>query len=111
MLVDVQKLYSDRGVVVLGVSLDDSATRNKILPFTRKKKANFPIWVGATTEDLRRFGLGEALPATAILDRDVRVVGRVLGMLRKRDLIHRVEWLLGHQEGDPPEPLVNNLNR
>lgn len=110
-LARVQKTYGERGVVVIGVSLDDSETQSKIPRFIKKKKVNFPVWVGGTTEDLELFGLGEALPATAFIDRDGRIVGRVLGMLRKRDLNHRVKWLLGEQQGSPPEPLVNNLGK
>ena len=91
MLVDIQKRFEDQGVVVIGVSLDDATTQAKIAPFVRKKKVNFPIWLGATTEDLKRLGLGEALPATAFLDQDGRITGRVLGKLRKKDLTHRVE--------------------
>ena len=108
-LADIQKSYGDRGVVVVGVALDDSTTQSKIPKFIRKKKVNFPIWLGGTTDDLKRFGLGEALPATTFINREGHIEGRVLGMLRKKDLTHRVEWLLGNREGDPPKPLVNNL--
>lgn len=109
MLVEIQKKYGESGVVVIGVSLDDSSTRAKVESFLHKKKVNFPAWMGGTTEDLKRLGLGEALPATAFLDREGRITGRVLGMLRKKDLKHRVEWLLGNRQGDAPKPLVNNL--
>lgn len=109
MLVEAQKLYAERGLAVIGASLDDAGTQSKIAPFIRKRKINFPIWVGATPEDLKKFGLGEALPATVFLDRDGRIVARVLGQLRKRHLTERVEWLLGNQQGEPPQPLVNNL--
>jgi cytochrome c biogenesis protein CcmG/thiol:disulfide interchange protein DsbE len=108
-LVNIQKTYGDRGVVVIGVSLDDATTQGKVPKFLQKKKVNFPVWLGGTMEDVKRFGLGEALPATAFVNREGQIEGRVLGMLRKKDLIHRVEWLLGNREGDPPQPLVNNL--
>lgn len=108
-LVAIEKQYGDRGVVVIGVSLDDSKSQRKVPKFIQKKKINFPVWLGGTTEDLKRFGLGEGLPATAFINREGRIEGRVLGMLRKRDLRHRVEWLLGNRQGDPPQPLVNNL--
>jgi thiol-disulfide isomerase/thioredoxin len=110
MLADIQKRYGDRGVIVIGVSLDEEDSVEKVPRFVQKRKINFPVWVGGTTEDLERFGLGEALPATAFIDAEGRIVGRVLGMLRKRDLRHRVEWLLGERKGKPPEPLVNNLD-
>jgi thiol-disulfide isomerase/thioredoxin len=110
MLADIQKRYGGRGVMVIGVSLDEEGSVEKVPRFVQKRKINFPVWVGGTTEDLERFGLGEALPATAFIDAEGRIVGRVLGMLRKRDLRHRVEWLLGERKGKPPEPLVNNLD-
>ncbi len=110
-LAAIQKDYGDRGVVVLGVSLDDSTTQAKVPRFIKKKKINFPVWLGGTTDDLKRFGLGEALPATAFINRGGQIEGRVLGMLRRGDLTHRVEWLLGNQQGDPPQPLVNNLEK
>jgi hypothetical protein len=109
MLVKAQQLYGDRGLVVIAVSLDEGSARAQVQKFAKKKKMNFPVWVGGTVEDLKRFGLGEALPATAFFDADGRIVGRVLGMLRKRDLRHRLEWMFGETEGGPPAPLVNNL--
>lgn len=109
MLADIQNRYGVRGVVVIGVSLDDEDSAAQVPRFVQKRKINFPVWVGGTTEDLERFGLGEALPATAFIDAEGRIVGRVLGMLRKRDIRHRVEWMLGERKGKPPEPLVNNL--
>ena len=66
-------------------------------------------WIGATVDDLERLGLGQAVPATAFFDRNGNLVGRVLGVLRRDDLERRIEWLLGNQQGDPPEPLAINL--
>ncbi len=109
MLVNAQKRYGDRGLVVVGVSLDEGSARAQVDKFAKKRKVYFPIWVGGTVGDLKRLGLGEALPATAFLDAGGRIVGRVLGTLRKRDLRHRVEWMLGETKGEPPAPLVNNL--
>ncbi len=109
LLVKARKRYAGRGVEVIGVSLDEGSARNEVKKFVKRKKVNFPVWVGGTSEDLSRLGLGEALPATAFFDADGRIVGRVLGMLRKGDLRHRIEWMLGETQGEPPAPLVNNL--
>ena len=110
MLVEEQERYRDRGVVVIGASLDDATTVKRVRPFAKKEKIDFPIWIGATVDHLEKLGLGQAIPATAFFDRDGNLVGRVLGVLRKDDLEHRIEWLLGNKVGSEPEPLQNNLD-
>lgn len=110
MLVEAQERYRARGVVVIGVSMDDATTVKRVRPFAKKERLDFPIWIGATIDHLDKLGLGQAIPATAFFDQDGNLVGRVLGVLRKDDLEHRIEWLLGNKEGTAPEPLVNNLS-
>ncbi len=98
MLVDLQRRYESRGVQVIGASADEEGTQKAIPSFARKHRINFPIWIGATTANMQRLGLGEALPATAIIDRDGQIVGRILGPLDKEDLENRIEWLLGDRQ-------------
>jgi thiol-disulfide isomerase/thioredoxin len=109
MLVDLQSRYPDR-VVVIGASLDDKETQKRIPKFVARHKVQFPVWIGADTGTLTRFGMGNALPATVFLDKDGNVVGRVLGELKKSDLFPRIEWMLGERDGPPPKPLVKNLD-
>ena len=109
LLVDLQNRYPDR-IVVVGASLDDKETQKRIPKFVAKHKVQFPIWTGADTATLARFGLGTSLPATAFIDRDGSVIGRVLGELERKDLIPRVEWMLGERSGPAPKPLVKNLD-
>ena len=75
LLVLLQKRYATRGVQVIGASVDDESTRDAIPEFSRRLKLNFPVWQGATIEDMQRLGLGDALPATAMIDRDGQIVG------------------------------------
>ncbi len=110
MLAEEQGRYRDRGVVVIGASLDDATTVKKVRPFAKQEKIEFPVWVGATVDHLEKLGLGQAIPATAFFDRQGNLVGRVMGELRQPDLEHRIEWLLGNKQGTAPQPLVNNLN-
>ena len=109
MLVDLQNRYPDR-IVVIGASLDDKETQKRIPKFIARHKVQFPVWIGADTSTLTRFGLGNSLPATAFIDRDGSVVGRVLGELKKSDLLPRVEWMLGERAGPAPKALVKNLD-
>ena len=110
MLVEEQEHYRDRGVIVVGASLDDATTVKKVRPFAKKEKLNFRVWIGATVDHLEKLGLGQAVPATAFFDREGNLVGRVMGELRQPELEHRIEWLLGNRQGTAPQPLVNNLN-
>ncbi|HYP53387.1 MAG TPA: TlpA disulfide reductase family protein [Pyrinomonadaceae bacterium] len=109
LLVALRNAYAARGVEVVGASADDESTRAKVVPFARELKLNFPVWVGATTDDMRRFGLGSALPATAVRDRDGRVVFRIMGPVTAAELRERVEWLLGDRKAQAPAAAVNNI--
>jgi thiol-disulfide isomerase/thioredoxin len=111
MLMRLRKEFAARGVEVIGPSADAPETQNKIAPFLRKQKIDFPIWIGATTADMERLHLGTALPATAVLDRDGRIVGRIHGPLEEADLRARIAWLLGDRSGPAPSPVLNTFDK
>ena len=108
ILASLDSRYRERGVEFIAASADEPATQKRVPEFTRKLKISFPVWVGATRGDLTRLDLGDALPATAIIDRNGTVVGRILGAVSHADLQKRIEWLLGDRETPAPLPLVNN---
>jgi thiol-disulfide isomerase/thioredoxin len=109
MMVAEEQKYRSRGIVFIGVSMDKREDLAKIRAFAAKVGAAYPIWIG-TVDDLERFKLGPGIPATAFIDADGNIQGRVLGEIHKPDLEHRINWLLGDHEGAPPVPLENNLN-
>ena len=111
MLSEMAREYGQRGVVVVGVNTDSAETRGNIARFMRKTRVEFPVWVGATTAEMERFGLGTALPATVFIDRDGTIVGRVLGPLEEADVRQRLDYLLGDRSGLAPEALVNNIEK
>lgn len=113
MLVRIAKEYESRGVLVIGPSADAPETQDQIAPFLRKVAITFPIWVGATTEHMEELGLGTALPATAVIDRDGRIVGRILGPLEEKDLQARLEWLLSDpsKRGPAPAAVLNTFEK
>ena len=107
LLNDLQKRYSSQGVVFIGASTDDAGTRGNIQPSLEEHGISFRIWTGATVEDMERFGLSTALPATAILDRDGRVAFRLLGPLKREPLADRLDYLLSGSQGSAPERWVS----
>lgn len=69
------RLYAGQGLVVIGVSVDDSVYEAKAA--MRRLDVSFPVTVDLTQSLLGRFGVG-AIPLTFVVDRDntVRWVGR-----------------------------------
>ena len=108
IFVRVREDYRTRGVEIIGASADDASTRDQVEPFIEEYGINFPIWLGATIKDMERLGLGTTLPATALIDRDGRVVARILGLVEEDELIERIDWLLGDRTAHPPPPLVDH---
>lgn len=109
MLADMQRKYGDKGLVVLGGSVDDISSQVNIQPFAAKDRIPFPLLVGATSGQMKRLQLGEVIPATAFFDTDGKLVGRVLGELDKSELQHRIEWMLGKHHGKEPHPFLNGF--
>jgi thiol-disulfide isomerase/thioredoxin len=108
-LVEAEKQFRDRGIVFIAASLDDKKGRGRISDFARQNQINFPIWVGATVDDLKKLGMGEGLPATAFVDEDGHIVARVLGEIRQEEIAERLDWLTRGRTGAAPQAVVNHL--
>jgi thiol-disulfide isomerase/thioredoxin len=111
MMVEAEKLWSPKGVVFIGASLDDRKTKKDIVSFVNQFHINFPIWTGATLDDLERLHLGNAVPDTAFLDADGFVFSRVRGEIQREELDARLSWITGDRTGPAPEPLVTHLDQ
>lgn len=81
-----QKKHGER-IVVLGIGLEDEAA--PVREFMRKNAMNYPVFLGREQAIPLMQKLGNAqggLPFTLYIDRDGRIVGQKLGMLRPADL-------------------------
>ena len=109
MLVDMERQYATRGVLFIAASLDGAKTTAKIPAFLAEYKVGFPVWYGAAADDLDQLKLGGAVPATAFLDAEGRVVARILGQARLEEVKQRLDWLTGDPSAPAPEPVVTHL--
>jgi len=109
MFVEIEKAWTPRGIVFIGASLDDKKTMKSIPEFVSKYRIDFPVWTGATADDLDKLGMGEAVPDTAFLDEDGVIFSRVQGEIKKAALLERLEWITGDRKGAAPQALVRNL--
>ena len=106
LFVDLAARRAGDSVVVVGAAADGRENLPVVERFTGELGIRFPVWLGATTEDMARLGLGSALPATAVLDRDGSVVLRVDGVVDGPGLDAWIEWLLGDRAAPaPPVPI------
>jgi thiol-disulfide isomerase/thioredoxin len=109
VFVEMEHKYANAGVLFVAASLDDSRTRPKIPEFISKFNIAFPVLTGASMMDLADLSLGRGLPATAFLDKQGRILARVLGQISRDELDQRLEWLTGDRTGPAPAPLVQHL--
>ena len=111
MLVDMEKRYAARGVRFIAASLDDARTKARIPGFLAEHKVGFPVWYGASGDDLDQLKLGGAVPATAFLDAEGHIVARILGQARPEEVRERLDWLTGDASAPAPDPVVKHLER
>lgn len=97
-LAAIQNEYAALGVQVIGASTDETEDRAKVLQFVKETRLNFPIWMGATTADMMRFGLGAALPGTVIIGRDGRIARVISGIVNQADLKKQIDAMLASAE-------------
>jgi thiol-disulfide isomerase/thioredoxin len=97
-LAAIQNEYAALGVQVIGASTDEAADRAKVLQFVKETKINFPIWMGANTADMIRFGLGAALPGTVVIGRDGRIVKVISGVVNLAELKKQIDSILASVE-------------
>ncbi|MBV9182489.1 MAG: TlpA family protein disulfide reductase [Acidobacteria bacterium] len=109
VLAEMEHKYSQKGLAVLGASVDDEKTQPQIQTFADNHHVPFPLLRGASSEQMQSLGLGESIPATAFFDADGQLVARVLGELNRSELEHRLEWMLGKHHGKEPAAFVNGF--
>jgi thiol-disulfide isomerase/thioredoxin len=109
MIVEAEKTWGTKGVTFIAISLDDGKTRSNIPAFLDQYHVDFPVWTGASSDELDKLRMGQGVPDTAFLDEAGVVVARVLGEIRRAELDERLAWLTGDRKTAPPPAQVNHL--
>jgi peroxiredoxin len=90
--VEFQKEYASRGLVVVGISLDDDGWKS-VKPWIKEKKVNYPIVIG--NEGLgKQYGLGAGMPLTVLVDREGRIADVHTGIVEKTATQQKITELL-----------------
>lgn len=81
--VELQKKYAERGLVIVGLSLDQKGEA-AVRPFAKRMKVNYPLAL-ATPEVIAAFGDIESIPTTFLIDREGKIRHRKLGAMETAD--------------------------
>lgn len=81
--IELQKQYADKGLVVIGVSLDQDGA-SAVKPFIEKMGINYPIVLGDEAV-VSAFGGIEGIPTTFIIDRAGNIVRKHVGYAPKAE--------------------------
>ncbi|MSO83229.1 MAG: redoxin domain-containing protein [Acidobacteria bacterium] len=91
-LIELQRQYPD-DLVVLGVSVDDTA--EKLKPYATNMKVNYPLLVGNGHQDFQdAFGPFWGIPVTVFVGRDGRIHKKHSGIASKEQFEHEIMSLL-----------------
>jgi hypothetical protein len=77
------------------------------MQFIKETKLNFPVWLGASADDMRRFGLGSALPGTVIIGRDGKIAATYRGIIKLADLKKQLDSMLAAAEKESKEIIAS----
>jgi thiol-disulfide isomerase/thioredoxin len=105
-LAKLAESYKERPVRLVLISIDEPKNRAKIPAVLERLHVALESWDDADTDTMDRFGLGNIVPGTAILDQNGEVVARIMGEAREEDVRGAVDWLLGGRSGAAPAPLT-----
>ncbi|HEX68610.1 MAG TPA: TlpA family protein disulfide reductase [bacterium] len=95
-LVELQREYGEKGLQIIGISLDHYPLR-KLPRFKEKFKINYPLLMG-NEEVVKKFGNINAIPTYFLLNRKLEVVKRYLGYRDKEVFERDIKKLLFSQE-------------
>ena len=77
--IELQKKFGDRGLQIIGLSVDDPLTAAKT--YATDMKMNYPVLLAEGKEDiLKAYDPIPSIPVSVIIDRQGRIVARHLGI-------------------------------
>ena len=80
--VELQNAYGPQGLQIIGVALDEDATKAEIAEFADKMRVNYPILIG-NEKVARAYGGIPAMPASFFIGRDGKIIDKIIGIKEK----------------------------
>jgi peroxiredoxin len=93
--IELYNTYRSRGLVVIGVSMDDAGDIADVKRYAAQIKMNYPILLGAGREDDLKPAFGVLpLPTSFVIARDGRICARHDGLTAKEQVEREITALL-----------------
>jgi len=93
--IELYNTYKSRGLVVIGVSMDDAGDTSNVKHFATQLKMNYPILLGAGREEDLKPAFGELpLPTSFVIARDGSICARHDGLTAKEQVEREITALL-----------------
>jgi peroxiredoxin len=90
--IDLQKKFADKGLVIVGISLDEKGP-SVVTPFITKLGMNYPVVMG-TQEVSEKYGDIQAIPTTFVIDRQGNIVAADEGLTGEATFESEIKPLL-----------------
>jgi peroxiredoxin len=104
---EFQRKDQDRGLVVLGVSMDDEGWE-VVKPFAAREKMNYRVLIG-NDQTAQLYGGIDALPTTFLIDREGKIAAVHVGLADRREFENGIEQLLQAPANAAARPAVPAL--
>jgi thiol-disulfide isomerase/thioredoxin len=101
--------YANKAVAVITASLDEAKDRKSVYKFIKKQKMTMPVWLDITPAQSEKLTGSPGLPVTLFIDRDGKLISRIVGQLRPEELKERIEWLLSDRSSAAPAADVDHI--
>lgn len=96
--VALQNQFGPQGLVIVGVTLDEDATKVEIAEFTDTMRVNYPVLIG-NEKVAEAYGGVPAMPETFFIARDGRIVGKMIGLKGRDEIETAIQKALEAQPG------------
>jgi cytochrome c biogenesis protein CcmG/thiol:disulfide interchange protein DsbE len=89
--IEFEKKYEERGLAVVGVSMDSDGWKS-VRPWLKEKKVNYPIVIGSDNV-ARQYSL-DGMPLTVLIDREGRIADSHSGIVSRSATEQKLGLLL-----------------
>ena len=94
-LISIKNEFKDKGVEIIGISLDEFTknTKFKVIPFMKEFNINYPIVYGDINVT-QQYGGIRSIPTSFVIDKNGKVISSYVGLVPKSNYISDIKKIL-----------------